>query len=352
MPFKLFQKGIISTYRIVMTGVLLIIVAGVLSYLFLIAFYAIDRNWAAPIILSPTQEKVLSFQPQVATLEANLLKNRVDLNTANKKYAAITEQVAQMEALTKSFDVAENAESAALSKTHVQLERVLRQKREDITRTANAVEGVRPMLASLDAELAAGLITKDEAARRRMDIQSAENALTDSRANLVALSEQARAASATSRTLVRSDAASLTALQSLTNSAQLKMAVAQALVEASTAKESVEQIQRTVEEGERVLKIAKQSPYYRALNQKVPVVFIQYDNLGSAQAGSPVFDCYLQVVLCRKVGTVTQVYDAEEYARHPLFKTDIKGKFASIEFTDADASESPIVFMGRKPLLF
>lgn len=352
MPFKLFQKGIISTYRIVMTSVLLIIVTGVLSYLFLIVFYALNRNWAAPIVLSPTQEKVLSFQPQVATLEANLLKNRVDLNTARQKYTAITEQITRMQALTESFDMAENAESAALQKAHVQFEHVLRQKRADITRTASAVEGVRPMLASLDAELAAGLITKDDAARRRMDIQSAENALTDSRAGLVALSEQARIASATSRTLVRSDAASLTALQSLTSGAQLKMAVAQALVEASTAKESIEQIQRTVEEGERVLKIAKQSPYYRALSQKVPVVFVQYDNLGNTQTGSPVFDCYLQVLLCRRVGTVTQVYDAEEYARHPLFKTDIKGKFASVEFTDADASESPIVFMGRKPLLF
>ena len=352
MPFKLFQKGIISGYRIVMTGVLLIIVAGVLSYLFLIAFYALNRNWAAPIILSPTQEKVLSFQPQVATLEANLLKNRVDLNTANNKYIAITEQVTQMQALAKYFDVAGNTEAAALSTTNIQLERVLRQKRDDITRTATAVDGVRPMLASLDAELAAGLITKDEAARRRMDIQSAQNALTDSRANLVMLSEQARMARASSRTLTQADAASLSALQSLSSGAQLKMAVAQALVEASTAKESVAQIQRTVDEGERVLKIAKQSPYYRALNQKVPVVFIQYDNLGNAQQGSPVFDCYLQVVLCRKVGTVTQVYDAEEYARHPLFKSDIKGKFASIEFTDPDASESPIVFLGRKPLLF
>jgi len=352
MSFKFLQKGIISGYRVVMTGVLLIIVAGVLSYLFLIAFYALNRNWAAPIILSPTQEKVLSFQPQVATLEANLLKNRVDLNTANNKYTAITEQLSQMQVLAKYFDVAGNAEAAALSSTHAQLERVLHQKRDDIMRTATAVDGVKPMLVSLDAELAAGLITKDEAARRRMDIQSAQNALTDSRANLVVLSEQARMARASSRTLVQADAASLAALQSLSSGAQLKMAVAQAVVEASTAKESVEQIQRTVDEGERVLKIAKQSPYYRALNQKVPVVFIQYDNLGNAQPGSPVFDCYLQVVLCHKVGTVTQVYDAEEYARHPLFKSDIKGKFASIEFTDADASESPIVFMGRKPLLF
>ncbi|MEV8472320.1 hypothetical protein [Ralstonia sp. UNC404CL21Col] len=352
MSFKFFQKGIISGYRVVMTGVLLIIVAGVLSYLFLIAFYALNRNWAAPIILSPTQEKVLSFQPQVATLEANLLKNRVDLNTANNKYIAITEQVTQMQALTKYFDLAGNAEAAALSTTNAQLERVLRQKRDDITRTAAAVDDVRPMLVSLDAELAAGLITKDEAARRRMDIQSAQNALTDSRANLVVLSEQARMARASSRTLTQADAASLSALQSLSSGAQLKMAVAQALVEASTAKESVAQIQRTVDEGERVLKIAKQSPYYRALNQKVPVVFIQYDNLSNAQPGSPVFDCYLQVVLCRKVGTVTQVYDAEEYARHPLFKSDIKGKFAGIEFTDPDASESPIVFLGRKPLLF
>lgn len=353
MQFKLFQKGIISTYRLVMTGVLLIIVAGVLSYLFLIVFYGLSRNWATPIILSPTQGKVLAFQPQIATLEANLLRNRVELNTARNKLAALTEQIAHLQQLTRHFDRAEAVESAALSKTHAQLEQVLRLKQADVARSAITLEkNIRPMLSSLDAELAAGLITKDEATRRRMEVQSAENALTDARANLEALGEQARLASAASRTLVQTDAASLTALQSLTSNAQLKMTLAQALVEVNTAKESVSQLQRTVDEGERVLKVAKQSPYYLALHHEVPVVFVQYDNVGNVQPGAPVFDCYLHVLLCRKVGTLVQLYDAEEYTRHPLFKTDIKGKFAGIDFTDKAAAESSIVFLGRKPLLF
>ena len=78
---------------------------------------------------------------------------------------------------------------------------------------------------------------------------------------------------------------------------------------------------------------------------------MQYDNLASAKPGGPVFDCYLQVIVCRQVGTMTQVYDAEQYARHPFFKTDIKGKFVEIRFTSTESSESSILFLGHKPLL-
>src|SRR6516162_5385770 len=106
MQFKLVQKHIITGYRLLMTGGLLLIVAGVLSYLFLMAFYAVDRNWAAPLVLSPTQEKVLAYQPQVAAMEAALLKDRVDLATAEQKYAAITAQTETVKRLIGEFDSA------------------------------------------------------------------------------------------------------------------------------------------------------------------------------------------------------------------------------------------------------
>jgi hypothetical protein len=122
-------------------------------------------------------------------------------------------------------------------------------------------------------------------------------------------------------------------------------------VDAETAKESIEQLRTSVAEGERVLEVAKQSPYYLALSKDVFVAFIQYENMDTVKPGAPVYDCLLQIILCRNVGTVTQVYDAEEYARHPLFKSDIKGKFAGIDFGVKKSSESSVVFIGHKPLL-
>jgi hypothetical protein len=352
MNFKRFQNTIVSTYRITMAAILLMIVIGVISYLFLMGFYAVNRNWSAPIVLSPTQEKVLAYQPQVSTLEAALLKNRVDLATATEKYRVISQQIADTRTLIERFDTAAHIESHALALTEADMKAALGRKRMDSMQTEKAVADVKPMLASLNSDLAAGLITKDEAMSRRLNVQSVMNAITDSHISEITLREQARAAAAGSRTLGGGQASSLTALQSLTDEAQLRMALAQAIVDAETARQSVAQLGATVTNAERVLSVAKRSPYYLALTRSVPVVFVQYDNLANAKPGAPVFDCYLQVVVCRKVGTVEHVYDAEEYARQPLFKTDIKGRFVRVAFSVKSAEQSPVVFLGHKPLFF
>ncbi|MGF6644302.1 hypothetical protein P3T17_002440 [Paraburkholderia sp. GAS82] len=352
MNFKRFQNTIVSTYRITMAGILLVIVIGVLSYLFLMGFYAVNRNWSAPIVLSPTQEKVLAYQPQVSALEAELLKNRVDLATATEKYRVINGQIADTRKLIERFDAAAHSESHALALSESDIRSALSRKRIDAAQTEKAASDVKPMLASVESDLMAGLITKDEAMSRRLNIQSAINAITDTHISEITLREQARTAATASRTLGGGEASSLSALQSLSNEAQLRMTLAQASVDAETARQSVDQLRATVANAERVLNVAKRSPYYLALTRSVPVVFVAYDNLVNATPGAPVFDCYLQVVVCRRVGAIEHVYEAEEYARQPLFKTDIKGKFARVNFSVKFAEQSPVVFIGHKPLLF
>jgi hypothetical protein len=227
---------------------------------------------------------------------------------------------------------------------------VAAQKRVDIDRTQSTIDGFGVAGPAIDAELAAGLITKDEAMARRLTLQTAVNSVTDSQISEIALREQARQSAAASNTLGRAGASSLIALQSVQSIAQLRILRAQTAIDAETARQTIEQLGQSVAEAERVLAIARQSPYYAALTSRVPVVFVQYDNLKSAVPGAPVYDCYLQVIACRQVGTMTQVYDAEQYARHPLFKTDIKGRFVGIRLTEPDSSESSILFLDHKPL--
>jgi hypothetical protein len=351
MQFKLVQKHIITGYRLLMTGGLLLIVAGVLSYLFLMAFYAVDRNWAAPLVLSPTQEKVLAYQPQVAAMEAALLKDRVDLATAEQKYAAITAQTETVKRLIGEFDSAAAHESRHLAATASSIGTLLQQKHRDDQETEQVLGDVRPLLASIRTELSAGLITKSEAASRRLTIQASLNALTDSRAGEVALAEQGQGAHDASSTLGNGGALSLQALQSVASKVQLQMLLSQAEVDAESARDAIEQLRATMASAQRVLDVARQSPYYVALTQRVPVAFVPYDNLASAKEGSAVYDCYLQILFCHRVGKISRVYDAEEYARTPLFKTDIKGRLVGVLFEDVAASESALLFIGHKPLL-
>jgi len=347
--FKPLQNLTIKAYRLVAMGILLTIITGVVSYLGLLVFYSVSSSWAAPLTLSPAQEKVLSFQPQVAALEANLLKQKVDLATAESKYAVGVKQIESINALLRRIDGAQKTEAKALADTNQQIKQVLADKKLDIAATNRSITEIQAMLKTVDAEQAAGLITKDQASSRRITLQAALNAATDAKGQIIGLQEQARAAREGSATL-GGGSSSLLALQSLQEALQLRTIAAQLQVDTETARLTIEQLKASIPESERVLAVAKTSPYHLALRQPVDVLFVPYDNIKRIKVGDPVYDCYAQVIVCHQVGNVEKLYEAEEYARHPLFKTDLKGRFVSVKFTVPEAARSQVVFVGGKPL--
>jgi len=99
---------------------------------------------------------------------------------------------------------------------------------------------------------------------------------------------------------------------------------------------------------------AKQTPYYLSVSGATAVnfAFVPYDNQSSASPGSAVYDCYLNMVLCRKVGTVKQVFAGEEHAIHPIFRTDIRGFMIQMQLEHPESAKSKTVFLNRKPLFF
>ena len=88
--------------------------------------------------------------------------------------------------------------------------------------------------------------------------------------------------------------------------------------------------------------------------QTLYFAFVPYDNTASAVAGSAVYDCYLNMVVCRKVGEVKQIFTGEQQATHPIFKTQIRGFLIQMNLDPdhANSAKSKTVFLGRKPLLF
>jgi predicted nucleic acid-binding Zn-ribbon protein len=330
---------------VALTSILLIAV----SYLFLLIFYTLNTGWSTPLTLSPSQEHVLSFQPQVANLEASLLRQRVELKTAESKFTAGSAQLEQVRALILRIDGAQRTEARALGETNASIKRVLADKRVDISLTEKSIADAQAMLKSVEAEVSAGLITRDQAQTRRITLQAALNAATDAKAQAIALQEQARAAHDGAATL-SGGSSSLQALQSIQEAMSLRTMAVQLTIDTETARMTIDQLKIAITDGERVLDVAKTSPYHLALRQSVDVLFVPYDNLKNAKIGESVYDCYLQVIACHKVGTIQKVYEAEEYARHPLFKTDLKGRLVGVKFDIPDAAKSQVVFIGHKPL--
>ena len=99
---------------------------------------------------------------------------------------------------------------------------------------------------------------------------------------------------------------------------------------------------------------AKQSPYYLNAqgNKRLYFAFVSYDNQPSVTVGAPIYDCYLNMVLCRKVGTVKQIFLGEQDITHPIFKTQVRGLTILMDLSHPESAKSQTVFIGGKPLLF
>jgi hypothetical protein len=349
--FKNIQNFLISFYRAAAIGILTVIIGGVLSYLFLLTFYFINNSWGTPQILSPTQEHVLAFQPQIAALESNLLKQRVDLASAENKYFVGIKQQLDIQKFLIRAKTAQEEESRSLASVSEAFNNVSRDKSSDIRANEATLKAITEVSKGIDSELQAGLITKDQAQSRRLMLLSAGISLSDAKIQAVTLQEQSRVARDASSTLTGKSSSSLQAMRSVQEQVQLRTMLSQIEVDTETAKQAIEQLNQSMAENLRVLTVAKTSPYYLALRNPLVVLFVPYKNMSNAKIGSTIYDCYLQVIACHKVGTVEAIYDAEETSRHPLFKNDIKGRLVGIKLDNLRYAETGIVFIGGKPLL-
>jgi len=140
----------------------------------------------------------------------------------------------------------------------------------------------------------------------------------------------------------------------LVKQAELRSEVAQLDVAINVAEKQLQEESRQIDRLREAIVTAKQNPYYlnAAGGQTLYFAFVPYDNQAHATAGSSVYDCYLNMIACRKVGTVKQIFPGEEQAIHPIFKTQIRGFLIQMNLDHADSAKSKTVFLGSKPVLF
>lgn len=94
-----------------------------------------------------------------------------------------------------------------------------------------------------------------------------------------------------------------------------------------------------------------QSPYLKAIENKVTLAFVPNQNLKNLKLGTPLYGCTWGLVWCRKVGAVKAVLDGEVQDIHPHDETVQRGVMLEIDVTDWGASET-VLFAGGKPLWF
>jgi hypothetical protein len=94
-----------------------------------------------------------------------------------------------------------------------------------------------------------------------------------------------------------------------------------------------------------------QSPYLKAIENKVTLAFVPNQNLKNVKLGTPLYGCAWGLVWCKKVGTVKAVLDGEVQDIHPHDESIQRGLMLEVDVSDWGASET-VLFAGGKPLWF
>lgn len=341
---SLHYKLVITLYRIFAIAMLYSVLAGILAYAFVMGFYAISSSWAAPVILSAADEKSLAFRAQLVTSQQTIEDLKVDSQKMESGIAEMSKHRAALLALEPELKDAIARERAHNRSTGPQLAALDTQKQADNSKTQSVLAQLKQVESNINKDLAAGLITKGDAATQLSALNQAETSFTDSKIAEVLLTDS----------VLQKTTTSTDSLDVLEKQAELRAEAAQLDVAINVAQKELQEDSRQIDRLRQAIATAKQSPYYLNASggKTLYFAFVPYDNQASAVAGKPIYDCYLNMILCRKVGEVKQIFTGEQEAIHPIFKTTIRGFLIQLNLNHDESAKSRTVFLGRKPILF
>ena len=337
------NHSVLMLYRVFAIVSLYAVLAGVLIFGLGSAFYAGSKTWVAPVILSQGDKETLDLTSKTLSTQNTIDELKLDIGKLENTAGEAQSHKAKLEKLLPAIDEAIAQEDQHKRETGPVLVSLDRQKNSDDTRTQGALIKLADVDATIDKELAAGLITKSDATQATMLLVKANGELTDSRIATTLLKD----------TIWEKTLPSTTDLDTLHKKTELESEIACLGIVIDSAQKQIATERNQATKLDQALKVAKQTPLWAAMQgARTNVALVPYENQAVANEGAPVYDCYLSFVVCRQVGTVKARFAGEQHATHPIFRSDLRGFLVQLELTDPDSAKSKTLFVGSKPLLF
>ncbi|MBV7542976.1 hypothetical protein [Acidovorax sp. sic0104] len=348
------QKIIVTAYRYLAIVVLGAVLSTALAYAALTLFYTVNESWAAPVVISRTNEKILRLTAEVFRTRQAADGLDSAWKALSRESEALREQSRVFEQLVASAERAASQQQRADLQLSHQVEEIGTAKRGDIAKTRKVLSEISTLEDTIERDLQAGLMTREDAIRMRATINGYKTSATDATATAVALERQLSDLRRSATTLAGGPAQMPQALEVLARTAGYRMQLDNLRLKLQQNMQDTASKQREAQQLRQIVTTLSDSPYFRVTQADEPLffAFVPYDNEAVAQPGQPVFDCILQVLLCSRVGTVTRVHRDEERAQHPLFKLETRGFLVELDLAAPQAAKSRVLFIGRAPMLF
>jgi len=340
------QKLIVSAYRMLGFAILTIIVVVLVGYIANTAFFYMSSSWVVPAQVSPTDERVVALQSQLADQQNSRDRLADELNQAERSIAA--QQSFQLE-FAKAIKMDLDGRKAALDR--------VRELANNAASTRRAIKSQNAAYAGntrrrMKQEFEAGLI--DRNAMLSGGVQLA--ALTSSTLSLAERQAEFETRAAELEATTRSLDAILSNVDG--DSAlsyevlRIKQEYAASRLDLAKAMEARNTIKSSLGRQDKIVDKLKKSSYLRAVEDGAAVAFVPYSNLSNVSKGTSVYACKVGMVFCHHVGEVLEVLPGEVQFKHPQRDKQLRGQMVEMRLDDEDddAAAGDVLFVGSKPL--
>jgi hypothetical protein len=107
-----------------------------------------------------------------------------------------------------------------------------------------------------------------------------------------------------------------------------------------------------IKDQQQVVHRLEQAPYLRAINNKVVLAFVPYQNLRNIKEQTKLYACSWGLIMCHVVGRIKATIDGEVQDIHPHDETVQRGIMVEVELTTPSAAGENVLFAGGRPLYF
>jgi hypothetical protein len=330
-------------------------------YGLLIAFFLMSSGWAAPLTLVRGHELVLKA-------ESDLTRLKVEQNQADQRLSEALHSRLAAERNLEDARMTVTASIASIKSEISMRQKILKAQSSNIKRlekTRSVFQksmAQQGKIATADELFEKRLIdrkTYDAASMGNADL-SQRDSLMESQMesaqveldNLVTSIEMLKALAAKLEGKAKDQPASappdllLLAKQAL--EANSMIAASKSQIEAS------KEAEKNLLDSKKVLKsqivALESSAVGRALEKRIDVLFVPYNNLASFKPGTPLYSCAVTIVFCSKAGTTGKTLPGESSYVHPFFGKPIRGVFVEVDLSFPDAAAREIIHAKRSPL--
>lgn len=354
---------VVVVYKVVGLGALGAILLGLLGYFALQGFFLLNHSWVAPTVLSPTDERILQLNTQIAQQTAareRLLAEKRDLRV---RIDDATRQAMAQDRFLGRFRDAVATDHASQAR-HLQRLLALREQHQGVRDEIRAAEEAFAGLTRTRADQLrqANLLDRERyltthhqlaqmtqlnlaLAESGVELEGRTTALLREVRGLETLlrgfaGEPGRAAGHTTATLL---------LEQQYARARLERELA--LETGAAAKESMAALDVALARYDQLLASLRGSPYLKAMERDLNIAFVPYENLPQVQPGVVLYGCALRMLWCRRVGSVAAVLDGEVTIKHPIRTLHLRGVMVELALEDNRWAHEQLLHAGHPPFL-